>query len=45
MTVQILSKIIQRFKKIGSFDVQYGRGRTSTDSTVVEEVSRAVHEE
>ena len=42
ITVQGLLKMIQKFKKIGSFHVQYGRGRKKIDSMVVEEVTTAV---
>ena len=42
MTVQGLLKVIQKFKKTGSFNEQSGRGRKRIDSTVVEEVATAV---
>ena len=45
MTVQSLLKIIQKFEKTGSFDLQSGRGREKIDSTVDEEVATAVQEE
>ena len=38
-------KTIQKFEKIGSFGVQSGRGIKRIDSTVVEEVTTAVHKE
>ena len=40
-TVQVLSKMIQKLEKTGSFDVQSGRGRKRIDSTVVEEETTA----
>ena len=40
-----LLKMIQKFKKAGSFDVQSDRGKKRIDSTVVEEVAIAVQEE
>ena len=45
MTAQGLLKLIQKFEKTGSFDVQSDRGRKRIDSTVVEEVATAVQEE
>ena len=45
MTVQDLLKMIQKFKKIGSFDVQCGRKIKRNDSTVLEEMATAVQEE
>ena len=45
MTVQGLLKVIQKFEKIGSFDVQSGRGRKRIDLTIAEEVATAVLEE
>ena len=45
MTVQDLLKVIQKFEKTGSCDVQSGRGRKIIDSTVVKEVATAVQEE
>ena len=45
MTVQGLLKMIQKFKKASSFDMQSGRERKRIYSTVVEEVATAVQEE
>ena len=45
MTVQCLLKIIQKFEKTGSFDVQSSKGRKRIDSTVVEKLTTAVQEE
>ncbi|MBJ5486920.1 hypothetical protein JGG36_24350, partial [Salmonella enterica subsp. enterica serovar Meleagridis] len=45
MTAVGLEKMIQKFEKTGSFDVQSGRGRKRLDSTVVDEVATAVQEE
>ena len=45
MTVQYLLKMIQKFKKTGSFDVQSGRRRKRIDLTVDEEVAIVVQEE
>ena len=44
-TMQSLLKIIQKFKKMASFDVQSGKGWKGIDLTVVEEVVTAVQEE
>ena len=45
MTVQGLLKIIQKFRKTGSFVVQSGRGKKIIETTVDEEVGTAVQEE
>ena len=45
MTVQGLLKMIQKFRKTGSFDVQSGTGMKRIDSTVVEDVAIAVQDE
>ena len=37
--------MIQKFEKTGSFDEQSNRRKKRIDSTVVEEVATAVHEE
>ena len=44
ITMQDQLKIIQKFKKIGSFVAQYDRGRKRIDLTVVEDVATAVKE-
>ena len=45
MTVLGLLIMIQTFEKTDSFDVQSNRGRKIINSTVVEELATAVHEE
>ena len=45
LTVQGLLKMIQKFKKTGSFDVQSGRGMKRIDLAIVEEVDTVVQEE
>ena len=45
MTVQSLLKMIQKFKKTGSIDVQCSRRRKRLNSTVIDEVATAVQEE
>ncbi|GFX93992.1 DUF4817 domain-containing protein [Trichonephila clavipes] len=45
LAAQGLEKMIQKFEETGSFHVQSGRRRKRFNSTVVEDVSKAVQEE
>ena len=45
MTAVDLGKMIPKFEKINSFDVQFGRGRKRIYSASVEEVAIAIQEE
>ena len=45
MAVQGLLKMIQKFEKTGSFDVQSARERKRIDSKIDQEVATAVQEE
>ena len=45
MAVQGLLRMIKKFQKTDSFDVQSGRGRRINDSKIIEKVATAVQEE